>query len=101
MRGVHTQNDREPTYGDLVEDKVHKREDDRDSERVRPHPDDRHDVGVSIVWLISGYPTKDGEYACEDVDAEDGAHELPRGPGTGTTSNEDQPVLKEKDGQFK
>lgn len=56
---------------------------------------------MSIVRLITRYPAKDGEYTCEDVDAEDGAHELPRGPGTGATSDEDQPVLEEKEGQGK
>lgn len=85
------------THGNLVKDEVHEREDDRHSERVRPHPDDRHDVGVSVVRLVSRYPAKDGEDTCEDVDTEDGADELPGGPRSRTTSDEDQPILEEEE----
>lgn len=100
MRGVRT-HESEPTHRDLVEDKVHQREYDRHSERVSPHPNDRHDVRMSIMWLVTRNPAKDGEYTGKDVDTEDGPHKLPGRPSSGATSDEDQPVLRKKDREGK
>lgn len=90
--------------GDLVEDEVDDGNEDGDTERVQPDNDDGDNVGPTIVTLLgkvdgvvelgsTRQPTEETEDGGHDVDTENGADELPRGPGAATTGNEDEPVL--------
>lgn len=93
----------------LVEQVVHDGDDDDDSDGVGPDDDDSDDAGVAAgEELVLGdgvgrlanaasEPAEDAEEGSNDIDTEDGADELPRGPGLASTGYEDEPVLSEGD----
>ena len=82
-----------------------------DTDGVTPNDDSSHDgstavghqVKGTVEWIsgvsITRQPTKDTEECSENVDTEDGAHELPGWPGLSTSGDEDEPILSEGDFQ--
>ncbi|KAH6603711.1 hypothetical protein Trco_008486 [Trichoderma cornu-damae] len=93
---------------DLVQDEVDNGNEDGDAERVQPDDDNGDDVGPAVVALLGKIdgvvdlrstrePAEESEESSQDIDAENGADELPGGPSAATTGNEDEPVLGEGD----
>lgn len=95
----------------LVKQVVHNSNEDSHADRVRPDQDHSNNIRPSIVRVHedglgrslhdtaagAGQPPEQGEDGSEDVHDEDGADELPRGPGLAAAGDEDEPVLREGD----
>lgn len=95
----------------LVEQVVDNSDEDSHADRVRPDQHHSNDVRPSIVRVhedgLRGslhdtaagarQPPEQGEDSREDVHDEDGADELPRGPGLAAAGDEDEPVLGQGD----
>lgn len=95
---------------DLVQDDIDNSNKNGHTNRVTPHKHDRDKIGPAIgrvhedilgnsahdTTTAARQPAKDGEDGGQDIDDEDGAHELPRGPGLAATGDEDEPVLSER-----
>jgi len=84
--------------------------DDNDTNGVTPNNADSDNRGVAVLgktgvlgnWVgsltsVATQPAEDTEEGCENIDTADSADELPRGPGLTSTSDEDEPVLSERD----
>ena len=93
---------------DAVEEIVDNGDNDGDTNGVCPDDDNCDNVDPSVltelavvglgVCLVvgSGHPAEDGEDGCESVDTENGDDQLERGESLATTSNEDEPILSER-----
>lgn len=94
---------------DLVEHVVDDRDEDADTNRVRPYNDHCHNVRPAVVRVheqvlrvrlhhaatAARQPAKETKDCCQDIDHENGAYELPRGPRLATSGDENQPVLRQ------
>lgn len=91
-----------------AEEVVDDSNDDGDTDRVTPDDNNSDDAGVAVAREVGGHirrvrwitrmtsqPAEDTEEGGDDIDTEDGANELPRGPCVTTTSDEDEPVLSQ------
>lgn len=95
---------------DLVEDDVDDGDEDRHTDRVRPDDDDGDDIRVAVTGAQelglgdrahhaaarARQPAEEAEEGRQDVDDEDRADQLPRGPGFTAARDEDQPVLGQR-----
>ncbi|KXT13275.1 hypothetical protein AC579_2498 [Pseudocercospora musae] len=91
----------------LVKEVVCDGDEDEYTDGVHPDDNDGDDVGVSIARLLEGrhwawqrllvdvgiQPSENTEESGHDIDAEDGANQLPRWKSGRTTGHEDEPVL--------
>lgn len=96
---------------DLVQDKVDDRNEDSDTDGIRPddHNSDKIRMPVGRVLKLcfrnrvhnpaaaARQPAEDAEDGRQHVHDKDGADELPRGPSLGAARDEDEPVLGERD----
>lgn len=90
--------------GDAGKEVVHHSDDDGDTNGVTPDNNDGDNVDITVdgevgtvngvgLEVVAGEPAEDTEQGGEHIDNEDGANQLPRGPGLTTTGDEDEPVL--------
>ena len=95
---------------DSVHEVVNDGDDNGDTDRVAPDDNDGDNINPTVTTLLEAalwvgwevvevarQPAEETEQGCDDIDTEDGAHELPRWKSLAATSDEDQPILSEGD----